>query len=167
MTDAAPRAGVVTVSDAASRGEREDRSGPEASRLLDEMGFEVVAEQVVSDDTGEIASALRRLADEAQVALVITTGGTGVAPRDVTPEATAEVCDRTVPGIAELIRSASFDKTPHAALSRSIAGIRGRTLIVNLPGSPGGVTDGLLALREVLPHAVRLIGGAEGGHFQT
>jgi molybdopterin adenylyltransferase len=124
-----------------------------------------VARRVVPDDRSEIASAIEELTDEAE--LVLTTGGTGVAPRDVTPEATASVLERQVPGLAEAIRADAVRRTPHGLLSRGIAGIRGSALVINLPGSPGGCRDGLGVVREALPHALRLLTGEQGGHRQT
>lgn len=117
------------------------------------------------DERSEIAAAIEALADEAQ--LVLTTGGTGVASRDVTPEATASVLERQVPGIAEAIRADAVSRTPHGLLSRGVAGVRGSTLVINLPGSPGGCRDGFAVVREALSHAVRLVGGEQGGHRQT
>jgi len=119
----------------------------------------------VPDDRSEIAAAIEELTDEAE--LVLTTGGTGVAPRDVTPEATASVVERQVPGLAEAIRSDAFIRTPHGLLSRGIAGVRGSALVLNLPGSPGGCRDGFAVVREALPHAIRLVAGEAGGHRQT
>jgi molybdopterin adenylyltransferase len=124
-----------------------------------------VSRRVVPDDRSEIASAIEELTDDAQ--LVLTTGGTGVAPRDVTPEATASVLERQVPGIAEAIRADAVRRTPHGLLSRGIAGIRGSALVINLPGSPGGCRDGFGIVREALPHALRLLTGEQGGHRQT
>ena len=121
--------------------------------------------RVVPDERSEIAAAIEALTDEAQ--LVLTTGGTGVAPSDVTPEATTSVLERQVPGIAEAIRADAVSRTPHGLLSRGVAGVRGAALVINLPGSPGGCRDGFSVVREALPHAVRLVGGEQGGHRQT
>lgn len=158
------KAAVLTVSDGVARGEREDESGAVLERLLSEDGYEV-ARRVVPDERSEIAEAIEELTDQA--ALVLTTGGTGVAPRDVTPEATASVLERQVPGIAEALRRDAARRTPHGLLSRGVAGIRGAALVVNLPGSPGGCRDGFAVLREALPHALRLLAGEQGGHRQT
>jgi molybdenum cofactor synthesis domain-containing protein len=157
-------AAVLTVSDGVARGEREDESGAVLERLLADDDY-VVVRRVVPDERGEIAEAIEALTDECS--LVLTTGGTGVAPRDVTPEATASVVERQVPGIAEALRADAARRTPHGLLSRGIAGIRGSALVVNLPGSPGGCRDGFAVLREALPHALRLLGGGQGGHRQT
>jgi molybdenum cofactor synthesis domain-containing protein len=155
---------VLTVSDGVARGEREDASGALLGELLAAEGYEV-SRRVVADERAEIAEAIEELSEEA--ALVLTTGGTGVAPRDVTPEATASVVERQVPGIAEALRADAASRTPHGLLSRGVAGVRGSALVVNLPGSPGGCRDGFAVLREALPHAIRLLHGEQGGHRQT
>ena len=155
---------MLTVSDGVARGEREDESGALLADLLAEEGYEVLR-RVVPDERSEIADAVEELTDGA--ALVLTTGGTGVAPRDVTPEATASVLERQVPGIAEALRADAARRTPHGLLSRGVAGVRGSALVVNLPGSPGGCRDGFEVLREALPHALRLLAGEQGGHRQT
>jgi len=157
-------AAVLTVSDGVAAGGRDDASGDLLAALLESDGYEV-ERLVVPDDAGEIARAIAELSESAQV--VLTTGGTGVAPRDVTPEATRSVIDREAPGIAEAIRADSIAKTPHALLSRGIAGIHGSTLVVNLPGSTGGCRDGFAVLRPALAHAVRLLAGEETAHQQT
>jgi molybdenum cofactor synthesis domain-containing protein len=158
------KAAVLTVSDRVSRGEAEDTSGDTLAELLAADGYEVVR-RVVPDETGEIASAIEELTGEA--AVVLTTGGTGVAPRDVTPEATRSVIDREVPGIAEALRAESIAKTPHALLSRGVAGVRGAALIVNLPGSTGGCRDGYAMLRPALGHALSLLRDEPTHHRQT
>jgi molybdopterin adenylyltransferase len=155
---------VLTVSDGVARGERDDESGALLAELLSGEGYEVVR-RVVPDERSEIAEAIEELTDEAP--LVLTTGGTGVAPRDVTPEATASVLERQVPGIAEALRADAARRTPHGLLSRGVSGVRGSALVVNLPGSPGGCRDGFEVLREALPHALRLLAGEHGGHRQT
>ena len=155
---------MLTVSDGVARGERADESGAVLEELLRVEGHEVVR-RVVPDDRSEIAEAIEVLTDEFE--LVLTTGGTGVAPRDVTPEATASVVERQVPGMSEAIRADAVARTPHGMLSRGIAGVRGGALVVNLPGSPGGCRDGFAVVREALPHAVRLAAGEQGGHRQT
>jgi molybdopterin adenylyltransferase len=145
-------------------GERDDRSGDLLAELLEADGYEV-ARRVVADDGDAIVEALTELADAAR--LVVTTGGTGLGPRDVTPEATARVVDRSAPGIAEAIRADAVSKTPHGLLSRGLAGVRGSTLVVNLPGSTGGCRDGYAVVRPALEHALALLAGAETAHRQT
>jgi molybdopterin adenylyltransferase len=158
------RAAVLTVSDRVSRGEAEDGSGDALEALLREDGYEV-SRRVVPDETDEIAAAIEQLAAAAE--LVLTTGGTGVAPRDVTPEATRRVLDREAPGIAEALRADSIAKTPHGLLSRGVAGTLGRSLVVNLPGSTGGCRDGYAVLRPALGHALSLLGDAPTQHQHT
>jgi molybdopterin adenylyltransferase len=155
---------VLTVSDRVSRREAADGSGDTLAELLEADGYEVVR-RVVPDERAEIAAAIEELA--AHAALVLTTGGTGVAPRDVTPEATRAVVERDVPGIAEALRANSFAKTPHGLLSRGIAGLRGGTLVVNLPGSTGGCRDGYAVLRPALGHALSLLRDEPTRHEQT
>jgi molybdopterin adenylyltransferase len=155
-----PRGGVVTISDACARGEREDTSGAALRELLASVA-EVVEMRVISDDRERIEATLRELADQG-LDMVLTTGGTGLGPRDVTPEATLAVVERLVPGLAEAMRQDSLKKTPHAMLSRGVAGVRGRTLIVNMPGSPKAVRECFAVIAPVLTHAVHILAG--GGH---
>jgi molybdopterin adenylyltransferase len=150
------RALVLTISDSAASGKREDLSGPEARRILQEVGFEVPAIDVLPDECAEIEARLRTACVQGY-RLIVTSGGTGLSPRDVTPEATRAVIDREAPGIAELMRLESFKVTPRAALSRAIAGTRQSTLIINLPGSVKGVRECLTAVRPVLAHAVETL----------
>lgn len=158
------KAAVLTVSDGVSAGEREDRSGDLLTELLEGDGYEV-ERRVVPDEADAIADALAELADTA--AVVLSTGGTGLGPRDVTPEATRTVLERDAPGIAEALRADSIARTPHGLLSRGVAGVRGRSLIVNLPGSPGGCRDGFAVLQPALRHAVELLAGEASVHEQT
>jgi molybdopterin adenylyltransferase len=158
------RTAVLTVSDGVAGGEREDASGDLLAGLLEADGYDVVR-RVVPDDREAIAAALHDLAVEAR--LVLTTGGTGVAPRDVTPEATRDVVERLAPGIGEALRADSLAKTPHGLLSRGVAGIVGSTLIANLPGSPGGCRDGYAVLRPALGHALHLLADEATAHTQT
>jgi molybdenum cofactor synthesis domain-containing protein len=150
-------AAVVTVSDSCARGERNDLSGPAVAQLLEKLHFQVVRQEVVPDDQLQIQDLLIRLAGE--VRFVVTTGGTGIAPRDVTPEATIAVCSRLLDGVAERMRSEGTKKTPFAALSRAVCGVRGRTLILNLPGSPAGAVESLEAVAGLIPHAIDLLSG--------
>lgn len=157
------RAAVITVSDRSARGQREDVSGPTLGRLLEAAGNEVVAYRVIPDERRVIAATLAELADGGAVDLVITTGGTGPALRDVTPEATGDVLEREMPGLAELLRHEGIKHTPFAVLSRGRAGIRGRTLVINLPGSPKAVEECWEVLAPLLPVAVALIRGEAAG----
>lgn len=158
------RTGVLTVSDKASRGERTDTSGPAITELLTSIDATVERVEVVADESDAIAGVLRAWADSDAMDLIITTGGTGLGPRDVTPEATAGVIERPVPGLGETMRAAGIKHTPMAALSRGIAGVRGRCLIINLPGSERGVRENLSAVIDILPHAVELLRGRVGDH---
>lgn len=153
------RAVVITVSDACSRGEREDASGAALKQLLTELGAEIVESKILSDDLDPLAQALREFAERDEVNLIITTGGTGLGPRDNTPEATARVIEREAPGIAEAIRAESLKVTSMAMLSRGLCGVRSATLIVNLPGSPKAVRESFAVIAPVLPHALDLLAG--------
>jgi molybdopterin adenylyltransferase len=150
-------AAVVTISDSCARGERTDRSGPAIAQFLEKSKFQIVSREVVPDDLAEIKNLLFRLASD--VRLIVTTGGTGIAPRDVTPEATAAVCDRLIPGVAEHMRSEGLKKTSRAVLSRGLCGVRGTTLILNLPGSPTGAVEAIEAVADLIPHMIDLLSG--------
>jgi len=153
------RAVVLTVSDACARGERQDTSGETLVRLLSEIGAQVVATKIVSDELDPLAQVLREFADRRDVNLIVSTGGTGFGPRDNTPEATMKVIERAAPGLAEAMRNESLKHTPMAMISRGICGLRSGTLIVNLPGSPKAVEESFAIIRPVLNHAVALLGG--------
>ena len=153
------RAVVITVSDACSRGEREDASGAALKQLLTDLGAEIVESKILSDDRDPLEQTLRKFAERNDVNLIITTGGTGLGPRDNTPEATASLIEREAPGIAEAIRAESLKATKMAMLSRGVCGVRSGTLIVNLPGSPKAVRESFAVIAPVLPHALDLLAG--------
>ncbi|MCM3630966.1 MogA/MoaB family molybdenum cofactor biosynthesis protein [Paenibacillus glycanilyticus] len=156
---------ILTASDKGSRGEREDTSAQVIRELVEEeLGGEIVDYRIVPDEQDEIIAAIIEMTEYYQAELILTTGGTGLAPRDVTPEATLKVVDRLVPGIAEAMRIGALQKTRRAMLSRGVCGIRGQSLIINLPGSPKGVHESLMAIMDQLPHALEIISGSHGDH---
>ncbi|HEY0351596.1 MAG TPA: MogA/MoaB family molybdenum cofactor biosynthesis protein [Gemmatimonadales bacterium] len=158
------RIAILTISDAGSRGERADSSGDHIAAWAAERGYAVTERGLVPDDTARIAHSLATWADGDRADVILTTGGTGLTERDVTPEATRAVLEKEAPGIAEALRMSVYPRFPRAALSRGLAGVRSRTLIVNLPGSPGGVRDGLAVLNDLVEHAVELVQGSKTGH---
>jgi molybdopterin adenylyltransferase len=158
------RAAVLTISDSVSAGTRADASGPAVRERLEQLGWSVAALEVVPDDFERISSRLATLADGNQVSAIFTTGGTGVAPRDVTPEATRAVIEREIPGIGELMRRLGRNSTPLAVLSRGLAGVRGQVLIVNLPGSPRGAVESLDAIADLVPHVIELLSNSAFTH---
>jgi molybdopterin adenylyltransferase len=154
------RVAILTISDSVSRGTHKDASGPNLLERCAQLGWEVVSEGVLPDEPTQIRDRLVSLADAGTADLILTTGGTGIGPRDSTPEATTEACQKLLPGISEVMREEGRKKTPRAALSRAVAGVRGRVLIVNLPGSPRGTIESLDAVADLLPHALQVLGGA-------
>ncbi len=156
------RVAILTVSDSCSQGKREDVSGQTIKDMLVEDKFEICEKKIVADDLNTIANELKYFSDKAGIDVIFTTGGTGLGPRDVTPEATASVCERIIPGLGEVMRTEGLKKTKRAVLSRGIAGIRNKTLVINLPGSPKGVKESLEIILDILPHAVDMMLG--GGH---
>jgi molybdenum cofactor synthesis domain-containing protein len=158
------RFGILTLSDRSSRGEREDASGPALARLIQAENWSVTKQTLLPDDESAIRSILSEWADSGELDVILTTGGTGFTPRDITPEATRAVIDREASGLAETMRAASLKITPHAMLSRIVTGIRKRTLIINLPGSPKGAVENLQVIIPVLEHAVRLLQDLDSGH---
>ncbi|MCJ7716757.1 MAG: MogA/MoaB family molybdenum cofactor biosynthesis protein [Anaerolineales bacterium] len=158
---------ILTISDRSSSGTREDRSGPILQQAVIDSGWAVKEVRIVSDEFSEIVDYLRKWSDSGDINVILTTGGTGFSPRDITPEATREVVDRSAPGLAEAMRAGSLKITPHAMLSRAEAGIKNKTLIINLPGSPKGALENFRIIAPVLPHAVQLLendSGAEETH---
>ena len=153
------KAAILTVSDKGHRGERIDESGPALAAWLGERNFKIIWTRILPDSAPDISAQLIEWADSGVIDLILTTGGTGVSPRDVTPEATRRILERDIPGIAEAMRASSLAKTPYALLSRAVAGIRGKTLIVNLPGSPKGAIENLASVWPALPHAIKKING--------
>jgi molybdopterin adenylyltransferase len=158
------RFSILTISDRSSRGERPDTSGPALAELVQSQGWQIVRQAIVPDEKDAIKEILQTWADSGDTDVILATGGTGFAPRDVTPEATRQVVERLTPGLDEAMRSASLKVTPHAMLSRAVSGIRKRTLIMTLPGSPKGATENLLVVLPALEHAVKLLRDEDAGH---
>jgi molybdenum cofactor synthesis domain-containing protein len=155
------RVAIVTVSDSASTGARADRSGPAVRERCASRGWQIASEEILSDDQMKLTERLAQLADAGAADVILTTGGTGISPRDTTPEATTNICEKLVPGFAELMRERGRQSTIRAVLSRAVVGVRGSALIVNLPGSPTGAVESLDAIAELLPHAIEVLRGAK------